>query len=152
MVLTDSTTLNEPSDRRIVYDRRRRRTPMISTYTLFGGSRTAGRRACESANIYVDRFPFGMSLLLVGIFFLNVLDAVLTLLHLQRGGEEANPFMAMALSFGPQAFFFIKCGVTAAALLFLLMHVRFHYVRKVLGTVFGVYCCVFCYHMYLNSL
>lgn len=125
---------------------------MISKYTFFGGRRKSGRRLKETLNIYVDKYPFGVCMLLLGIFFLNVADAVFTLLHLQHGGEEANPIIAQTLVYGPQFFFFVKCGVTAVALLFLLMHVRYFYVRKVFAAVFGIYLCVFCYHLYLNSL
>ena len=125
---------------------------MPSTYTILGGRRKGGRRMLETANLYVDRYPFSIGLLLLGIFFLNCMDAVFTLLHLQRGGEEANPFMALALEFGPQAFFFIKSGITAGCLFFLLFHIRFLYVRKVFAAVFGIYSCVFGYHLYLNTL
>ena len=125
---------------------------MISKYTFFGGRRNGGRRLTEKLNIYVDKYPFGICMMLLGIFFLNVADAVFTLLHIQHGGEEANPVMAMVLPYGPQAFFFVKCGITACALLFLLMHVRYFYVRKVFAAALGVYSCVFCYHLYLNSL
>ncbi len=125
---------------------------MFSRYSFFGGRRQGGRREGEVSNLYVDRYPVGLSLLVVGIFLLNVLDAVFTLLHLQQGGQEWNPIVAQFLVLGPQPFFFIKCGITAGCLLFLLMHVRFYMVKRIFQAVFGIYACVFCYHMYLNSL
>jgi hypothetical protein len=125
---------------------------MLSRYTLVGGRRLAGRRSGETAEIYVDRFPAGMCLLLVGIFLLNVLDAVFTLLHLQQGGEELNPIVARIIDFGPQQFFFIKSAITFGCLLFLLFHIRFRYVQRIFGTVFAIYLLVLCYHLYLNAL
>ena len=125
---------------------------MLSSFTILGGRRRAGRRASEYANIYVDRFPAGISLLLIGIFLLNVLDAVFTLLHLQRGGEEFNPVVARIIEYGPQPFFLIKCAITLGCLLFLLFHVRFRFVQKIFGAVFGIYLGVLCYHLYLNAL
>jgi formate hydrogenlyase subunit 3/multisubunit Na+/H+ antiporter MnhD subunit len=42
----------------------------------------------------------------------SLVDAVLTLEHLQRGGSEANPLMALALTYGPTAFLGLKMGLS----------------------------------------
>jgi len=125
---------------------------MLSRYSFAGGRRKGGRRSDELRNVYIDQYPFGIALLVLGIFLLNVADALFTLLHLQAGGEEFNPIVAQILHLGPQWFFLIKSGVTAGCLVFLLLHLRFFVVRKLFGAVFGIYCGVFAYHIYLNSL
>lgn len=40
----------------------------------------------------------------------SLVDALLTLEHLRRGGSEANPLMALALTYGPTAFLGLKMG------------------------------------------
>jgi len=125
---------------------------MLSRYSIHGGRRVGVRRAGEAREVYVDRFPASAAFLLIGIFLLNVLDAVFTLLHLQDGGQELNPIVARVLAWGPQTFFFVKCGVTFACLLFLLLHARYRLVQRIFAVVFGVYFLVLVYHLYLNSL
>jgi hypothetical protein len=103
---------------------------MLSSYWLTG-RRRGGRRVGEARSVYVDRYsPFEISVVLA-ILLLAVLDLVLTLVHLGRGGTEGNPIMAWMLEVGGEGLFVAaKLGVTIAGLAFLLLHVRF---RRVLG-------------------
>ena len=43
---------------------------------------------------------------------LSVLDALFTMICIQRGGSELNPFMRLALSYGPETFFTTKMVLT----------------------------------------
>jgi hypothetical protein len=90
-------------DRRRLPDRRAR--PMTLWSALRWQGRCHGcRRAWEGRHVYVDclaRRTVALALLVVRG---SVLEAVLTLLHLQDGGSEANPLMHLALAHAPTVF------------------------------------------------
>jgi hypothetical protein len=132
-------------------DRRRNATPMLSRYSLFGGRR-AGERRGASDGQYVDRYPTGLAVSFVSIGMLCALDAVFTLLYLQRGGEELNPFMrALIDSAGPRNFLVLKCVVTNVGLVVLCLHKNFRFVRTVVAALLFVYSALFAYHIYLAA-
>ena len=58
---------------------------------------------------------------IVGILFLCVIDALLTLFLLNHGAHEANPIMAFLLSLGSYAFFVPKFVLTILATFCLFM-------------------------------
>ncbi|MCU0724235.1 MAG: DUF5658 family protein [Planctomycetes bacterium] len=132
-------------------DRRRRPTPMLSRYTLWGRRRNM-RRASEMANSYVDRYGFRVAAVLAGILILCVLDAVFTLLYLQKGGGELNPLMRRAIEAGTGPFIAIKCGLTIAGILFLALHKNFRFVKGLIAGVLGFYLLLLGYHLYLASV
>ncbi|MCX8048577.1 MAG: DUF5658 family protein [Methylohalobius sp.] len=115
-----------------MFDRRRypdRRRFSLRTfwYALGFGRRYGPRRAAEQrAPYYVDVYG-DMSLLIwsVGILGSCALDALLTLIILDRGGVEINPVMAFLLTTSPPLFFAVKYLVTAAAVVFIVLHWRF---------------------------
>jgi hypothetical protein len=127
-------------------DRRRHPTPILSRYWL-RGRRRAGRRTGETEDIYVDR-PSGREwLLFAAILGLAGLDGGWTLLHLDRGVEEANPLMAWFLEIGGTAGFAIaKFGVTITAASFLLLHARFRAARRLMPWVAGIYAALVLVH------
>jgi hypothetical protein len=55
----------------------------------------------------------------------SMLDALCTLLFLQRGGHEANPLMAVVLSHGQTPFVGIKMALTCISAWFLAAHEYF---------------------------
>ena len=134
------------AERRERPDRRRRPTPMFSRYWL-RGRRRGHRRGDERVGGYVDRYRGLEWGLAVGIFLLSLLDLIFTLNYLERGGEEWNPLMAMALDVSTRAFALIKMGITFLGALFLLVHIRFKRVRGLLAMVFGLYCLLTVYHL-----
>jgi hypothetical protein len=100
--------------------------------------RTGGRRAEDQAS-YVDRYTKRDVILLLTIFLLNVGDAFLTLMWLNRGGKEANPVMDFFLDIGPGAFLIQKCLVVGAWLILLLAHKNFRFARLGLYASLAVY-------------
>jgi hypothetical protein len=133
-------------------DRRRRSTPMFSRYTLFGGRRRGDRRGEGDTEQYVDRYPVGLAISLVVIGALCALDAVFTLLHLQRGGGEANPIMDVLIrEAGAQPFIVLKCVVTNIGLVVLCLHKNFRYVKPVIASLLAIYAGLFVYHIYLAT-
>lgn len=151
MSLSETFPSLEPERRRT--DRRNRATPMLSRYTLFGGRRRGARRSGASSEQYVDRYPGGLAAALVAIGVLCSLDAVFTLLYIQKGGEEANPVMrALMGSTSPQTFVLLKCLVTNLGLVVLCLHKNFRYVKAVIGALLATYVALLLYHLYLASV
>ncbi len=146
-----TSTPNEPSpsdtsssfpigadERRTGRDRRGQPTPALSSF-WGSGRRQSGRRQGEGDRTYVDTFSRRDVALLLGIFILNIFDALFTLLWLQRGGSEANPFMAFLLEIGEGAFLLQKCIVVGIWLIVLLIHKNFRLARIGLYSLAGIY-------------
>jgi len=140
-----------PSERRREADRRVRPTRMFSRYTLIG-RRGRFRRGEERGNAYVDRYSPKMMAALVTIVVLCVLDALFTLLYLQRGGSELNPIMAAAIEVGVVPFLLIKNGLTILGVLFLCLHKNFRLVKPLIGGILVLYLLLLFYHLYLTRV
>lgn len=125
---------------------------MLSRYTFFGGRRKGDRRRPESLNQYVDLYEPVLAGIMVAVAILCALDAVFTLLYIQKGGSEANPIMDWLIRQGAQAFVVVKCAVTNLGLLVLCLHKNFRYVRGVIWGVFILYLLLFLYHLYLATI
>ena len=137
-------------ERRTGVDRREHATGAFSRHWLTG-RRKVGRRDGERDNIYVDRYSVLDWILVGGVLGLSLLDMVFTLFHLNAGGTEANPVMALALEWGGHgAFKAVKIATTFIGLGVLLVHVRFRRVRTLLTIAFLVYAAVFAFHLYLT--
>ena len=136
-------------DHRTQGDRRRRPTPPLSRYLIVGGRRVKRRRIDDPPAYYVDRLGAGVWLVLLLIFLFQVLDANLTLYHLQRGGIELNPLMGHLISTGERTFFVVKLGIAALGLLFLGIHKNFPMVRSGLAAIFLIFLGVVGWHCVL---
>lgn len=131
-------------------DRRRRPTrPWRDWLTPL--RRSTGRRSSDRDG-YVDRYTTQDMALLLAIFVLNVVDAIMTLLWLHRGGREANPVMAFVLDFGPTAFIAQKCIVVAFWLVLLLVHKNFRFAKLGLYGLLVVYSVLFVIHFSIVAL
>jgi hypothetical protein len=56
--------------------------------------------------------PWQFIILPLSLVLFSILDAHFTLICIQRGGDELNPLMKLALGRGPGVFFFIKLLLT----------------------------------------
>lgn len=131
-------------------DRRRRPTrPWQDLLTPL--RRAEGRRSSDQGS-YVDRYSTQDLALLLSIFLLNVVDAIMTLLWLHRGGGEANPVMAFFLDLGPMAFIAQKCIVVAFWLVLLLVHKNFRFAKLGLYGLLVVYSLLFVVHFSIVAL
>jgi len=119
---------------------------------LHPGRRHRGRRAGETRDIYVDVYHPRDVLLLLAVLLLNVLDAAFTLVHLQLGGEEANPLMARLIQAGEETFLFEKSFVVGVWLVLLVAHKRFLLARAGLFVLLALYLGLFVFHIYIVSL
>lgn len=146
----ESSTESSFAERRSGTDRREQPTRALS---MAGGRRRhgGGRRKGEDSRAYVDTFTTSDVALLLGIFLLNIFDALFTLLWLQRGGGEANPFMAFMLEMGESAFILQKCFVVGIWLIILLIHKNFRLARIGLYSLAAVYTVVILGHFALMA-
>jgi hypothetical protein len=112
------------SERRRQSDRRVHPTTFWSALR-YGGRRKGFRRAGEAYRVYVDCPSQDAVLLLSFVLGASVLDALLTLVFIQHGGGEANPFMYFVLSHGQMPFMGIKMALTGLGAWFLVAHQYF---------------------------
>jgi hypothetical protein len=147
----DTLVMETPPTERRVADRRRRATPMISWYTFVRGRRVGDRRGSSDGQ-YVDRYSPRLTAALVAIGVLCAVDAVFTLLYIQRDGKEANPVMrALIQSSAPTTFVLLKCVITNVGLAVLCLHKNFKYVKPMIATLLFIYAALFLYHIYLAA-
>ena len=132
-------------ERRLVADRRRRPTPLRACFR-FGGRRHAFRRDGEARNRYVDRPSNEIVALSLLTVVLSVLDALFTLLHLEGGGREVNPFMRLVLGAGVSWFVSLKIGLTGLGVIFLAIHQNFRMSRVALHAIALIYSALLAYH------
>jgi hypothetical protein len=118
------------NDRRQLLDRRLVSTKPFSLYTL-RGRRKKSRRTKETENYYVDRYEFRYLFLIISILILCFLDAFLTLILLQLGGVELNPFMLIFIKKDVVLSMIVKYLITAISLTCILIHKNFRIFRKV---------------------
>jgi len=144
--------LRAPAERRDQPDRRGQKTPMFSRFTIVGGRRGGGRRDGETQGIYVDRYGWTLSGLVLAILLLNVMDAYFTLVFVQLGGEEANPIAQACMDLGDVPFILVKTALIGACLLVLLMHHTFYAVPRVLQAICVFYSLLILYHLMIQIL
>jgi len=101
-----------------------RRKQIGINFRLFvgDGNRSIIRRQEDRGhNFWVDQYSPVLFVAIVGILFMCVIDAILTLFLLNHGAFETNPLMAFLLNIGPYAFFIPKYAVTILATFCLFM-------------------------------
>lgn len=101
---------------------RRKQTGINMRMLAGAGARRSIRRQEDQGRIFfVDQYSSILFVAIVGILFLCVIDALLTLYLLNHGASETNPLMAYMLDHGPYAFFVFKYGLTMIATCALFM-------------------------------
>jgi hypothetical protein len=79
----------------------------------------------------------------------SALDALFTLLQLEGGSREINPFMNWALSSGVPVFVMVKMFLTAVGAFFLAVHQNFRYSWVALHAASAGYGLLLVYHVSL---
>ena len=139
----------EPSlERRRLADRRTRPTTFMSAIR-WKGRRKGFRRAGEGRYAYIDCLARHIGELAVLVCVCSILDALLTLLHLEDGGREANPLMHVALAYGTTLFVVLKFSITCAAAWFLAVHQQFPMAYRGLHGLALGYGMLLAYHLVL---
>jgi hypothetical protein len=125
---------NKPNNlRQSEVDRRQYtlKTFMLSSYRK--RRVTARRNEDQEAGYYVDcHEPFVVAISL-GILLLCVADTFFTMIIINNGGRELNPFMNMFIEKDYKIFFFIKYALTAIGLLIVIAHNRFRIFKFLYG-------------------
>ena len=135
-------------EQRSLADRRARPTTFVSA-VRWQGRRTGFRRAGEGRHAYVDCLARRIVGLAVLICVCSALDALLTLLHLEDGGCEANPLMHVALAHGTTLFLTFKSSITGVAAWFLAVHQQFPLAYRGLHGLALSYGVLLIYHLAL---
>ena len=113
--------------------------------------RRRGRRETDEGG-YVDVYSRREVALILAVFLMNVCDAFLTMLWLERGGREANPVMEFFLDIGPGAFLLQKCFIVGIWLVILLVHKNFRFARIGLYASLVVYALLMLVHFGILAL
>jgi hypothetical protein len=109
---------------------RRGLCPKSLPHILYNGKRQKARRQKEiDHGFYTDRYEKWVGINVIAITLMSVLDAILTLNILDKGGIELNPFMSALLAINTQAFFIGKLTITVSCLFFSLIHTNFRVLR-----------------------
>ena len=142
------TSVRATKDRRIVLDRRRQPTTIVSTLR-FGGRRRAFRREEERHHQYVDHLPPRLAVVVVSLFVMSAIDAVCTLAHIASGGAEVNPVMDWMLLHGIPLFLVAKALMTILGATFLAVHQNFRLTVPTLYTLVCGYVLLMFLHAFL---
>jgi hypothetical protein len=137
------------SERRQDSDRRRQPTSLLGTLRFYG-RRLGGRRYGERGT-YVDRLSPRVAALVLFVVFCSALDALFTLIHIQQGGFEANPIMAMALNQGTGSFVGAKMALTGLGAILLAIHQNFWLGIRGLYALALIYVGLLVYHLIIHS-
>lgn len=106
------------------------------------------RRASDSnGKYYTDHRRPGLSAFIIFISVMSILDYGFTLIHLEKGAIELNPFMAMAIEVSESYFFLLKYLLTSLGLLILYLYKDFFPTQKVVISIFIIYCALIIYHI-----
>ena len=135
-------------NQRLLPDRRARPTTFCGTLR-WHGRRQGFRRAGEGRNTYVDCLARRIVVRALLVYGCSILDAILTLLHLQDGGQEANPFLALALTAGTPLFLQLKIGLTGVGICCLAAHQQFPLAQRGLQGLTLGYGVLLVYHLVL---
>ncbi len=138
--------------------KQRQRTDRRKRSTLWGslryGRRQGARRSGEGQDTYVDQPARRVTMLVSVILVCSILDALLTLLYIQRGGAEANPIMAAAINSGMTLFVATKMLLTAFGAIMLAIHQNFRLGSQGLYGMAVIYIALLLYHgiLWTNQL
>ena len=135
-------------ERRRLADRRTRPTTFVSAIR-WKGRRKGFRRDGEGRHTYIDCLARHIGDLAVLVCVCSILDALLTLLHLEDGGCEANPLMYVALAHGTTLFVALKLSITCVAAWFLAAHQQFPLAYRGLHGIALGYGALLVYHLVL---
>jgi hypothetical protein len=139
-------------DRRTVRDRRQKPTRPLGRHIFSGRRQTIRRLTDRKTHLCVDRYGHRLFISLLVIVLLSVLDAYLTIFHVDNGAQEINPFMNSLIDYGYIYFFVVKYVLTALAVLILCIYKNWIPVRVGILCILTLYLVVFAHHVFLVFL
>lgn len=120
------------TERRAGPDRRRHSWRTLTYCGLHGRGRRRNVRR-QGHNYYLDWYDPALVFTGLAVLLMSAMDALFTLSLIDKGAYEANYFMAQLMETGVHMFVWSKVAITAASVMFLLMHANF----QVLGITSG---------------
>lgn len=142
--------------RRETHDRRLHswRTLTYCGFEGRGRRRHARRKDC---NYYLDWYGPRLVFTGIAVLVMSCLDALFTLMLLDRGADEANYFMARLQETSDELFVAVKLAVTAFGIIFLLMYAHFKIWRiisgkRLLQTIVAIYGLLIGYELILLAV
>lgn len=109
------------TEQRSNQDRRQNHIPFYKLF-FFKGRRRALQRTEDRKRITVlDQYHPSLLISVLVVVGLSLLDAFLTLTLLEKGAVELNPVMRYYINLGPGIFLMVKYGLTALALLIMVV-------------------------------
>jgi len=137
-------------DTRILKDRRMQPASALSRFTLWGQRRAFRRREDqEREGGYVDQYSSGLLILLILPVGLTILDALFTMMILNDGGWEINPFVRSAIQLFGDRFWVWKFAIVSIPLILLCLHSKFRWVIPVLVVIASINVVVILYQIFL---
>jgi hypothetical protein len=103
------------------------------TYCGFQGRGRRRHARRNGNNYYLDWYDPSLVFIGITILLMSCLDALFTLILLNRGAYEVNFFMVRLMEISDGLFVAIKMAVTAFGIVFLLMHAHFQIFRILSG-------------------
>jgi hypothetical protein len=143
--------MNQSDDleKRNVTDRRKKPTPGLSRYTFLGRRRHLRRKEESKQGGYVDKYSPSLLFFLILILGLNVLDALFTIMILEREGWEANPVVRSVMDLHGNQFWIWKFAIVSTCLVMLCLHSKFKRVKAIIIGISAIYTAVILYQIYL---
>ncbi len=126
-------------DRCALRERRERPTPLFSKFTFLGRRTTFRRKVDQQRGGYVDRYSSKLFFFLILIVGLNILDALFTMMILDSGGWEVNPFVGAVITLCGDKFWVWKFTIVSVSLIVLCLHSRFRFVKEVIWGIALIY-------------
>ncbi|MBT8438725.1 MAG: hypothetical protein KJO91_03280 [Gammaproteobacteria bacterium] len=120
------------AERRELLDRRLHSWRTL-TYCGFEGRGRRRHARRNEYNCYLDWYDPKLVFTGIAVLVMSCLDALFTLMLLDRGAYEANYFMARLMEISIEFFIAVKLAVTAFGIIFLLMHAHFQIWRIASG-------------------
>jgi len=136
-------------ERRVLKDRRKKPTPILSRYTFWGRRKEFRRKTDKDRGGYVDRYSPGILFFMTLIVGLNIIDAIFTTMILDLGGYELNPIVRSVIFLYGDKFWLWKFGVVSASLIILCLHSKFRMVKPIIFSITLIYLAVISYQLKL---
>lgn len=136
-------------ERRILSDRRKKPTPILSKYTFSGRRKEFRRKTDKERGGYVDRYSPGILFFMTLIVGLNILDAIFTTMILDFGGYELNPIVRSVIFLYGDRFWLWKFGIVSSSLIILCLHSKFRMVKTIIFSITLIYIAIISYQIKL---
>ena len=137
------------SNTRILNDRRKKPTPALSRFALGGRRRNFRRKEDQKRGGYVDHYGSGLLFPIVLIAGLNILDALFTMIILEDGGLEINPFVHSAIQIYGDRFWIWKFAMVSFSLILLCLHNKFRLAKPAMFGISAAYATVVLFQIFL---